>query len=297
MTEFSIKSYEEGFEEEQARLGIEIARNWEEPHQTPADRLKRIYSQEDFDPETRLYCFKDEKMIGFLTSKITKENDKYEIEANLTPPIVLPKYEDAADLLIAKAIEVLKNKGVQKVVSRFGILWGGNAALAEKWGFSLVEDYSYHYKIPIENIDKNMDTDIAREFDRNKDLEKCAQIIANNREQSVEWAKGFFDWIEGEIGRKAVIANLVIEEGDEIVAFGTAVFNRIDYSKASLFNSYATTEKYLRSLLAKTATICEERGIKILLKMVVGKETKEKDIYEKIGFTYLGSNSFYETKL
>ena len=75
MSEYIIKSYKEGFEEEQEEVGVKVAQDWINAHQTPADRLKEVYSQPEFDPETRHYCFKGDKMVGFLTSKVLKEEE------------------------------------------------------------------------------------------------------------------------------------------------------------------------------------------------------------------------------
>ena len=66
MSEYIIKTYKEGFEEEQEKVGAKVAQDWINAHQTPADRLKEVYSQPEFDPETRHYCFKGDKMVGFL---------------------------------------------------------------------------------------------------------------------------------------------------------------------------------------------------------------------------------------
>ena len=72
MSDYEIKIYEAGFEEAQAQLGTELTQDWQDFGQTPADRLKQYYSAEDFDPETRLYAFKGEEMVGFIVARILR---------------------------------------------------------------------------------------------------------------------------------------------------------------------------------------------------------------------------------
>ena len=70
MSDYIIKSYEEGFIEEQVQVGTEAIKDWKIFGQTSAERLKQLYSADGFDPETRIYCFKDDKMVGFLTAEV-----------------------------------------------------------------------------------------------------------------------------------------------------------------------------------------------------------------------------------
>ncbi|NHJ32845.1 MAG: hypothetical protein FK732_08280, partial [Asgard group archaeon] len=68
MPKYEIKSYQEEFLEAQEKVGTEATKEWQAFGQTPAAQLKQIYSQEGFDPETKLYAFKGDEMVGFLTS-------------------------------------------------------------------------------------------------------------------------------------------------------------------------------------------------------------------------------------
>ena len=95
MSDYVIKHYHEGFEVDQEKIGTEVAKAFVSPHQTPAERLKEVYTQEDFDPETRLYAFKDKKMVGFLTARVLDEEEDGVKIASLTPPSVLPGHEEA----------------------------------------------------------------------------------------------------------------------------------------------------------------------------------------------------------
>ena len=69
MTEFLVKSYEPGFEEEQTKIGSEIIRNWVWPYQYNLEFLRKYYTSEDFDPET---AYDERKEIYRLSGKIVK---------------------------------------------------------------------------------------------------------------------------------------------------------------------------------------------------------------------------------
>lgn len=123
MSNYIIKSYQEGFAEDQARLDLEVSKTWIMPDDTPLSQLIEYYSNLDFDPEMRLFCFLEDTMIGFVSIRFTDENDGI-VRTMLDFPVVLPDHGEAVDLLHERALEALRAKGIQTVHSTFG-LWGG----------------------------------------------------------------------------------------------------------------------------------------------------------------------------
>ena len=57
MTKFSIKPYQTGFDQEQTRLGFEVANLWLWPLAHDEQGLLRIHTQPNFDPKTRWCVF------------------------------------------------------------------------------------------------------------------------------------------------------------------------------------------------------------------------------------------------
>ncbi|HUU77133.1 MAG TPA: hypothetical protein VMX55_02230 [candidate division Zixibacteria bacterium] len=51
--------------------------------------MVRNYSQPDFDSETRHYCFHENKMVGFMVSKVLPVGDDGIKKAALDFPLVL----------------------------------------------------------------------------------------------------------------------------------------------------------------------------------------------------------------
>ena len=76
MSNYVIKSFQPEFIEQQVAVGQIVVKDWKYIDQTPAEQLQVTYSQPEFDPETRLYCFKEDKLVGFLTGKTMKDGEE-----------------------------------------------------------------------------------------------------------------------------------------------------------------------------------------------------------------------------
>ena len=59
MSEYEIKQFELGMEEELVKVGTEVASKWVWPYQHSLEGFKNICSQPDYDPSLLLSCFKD----------------------------------------------------------------------------------------------------------------------------------------------------------------------------------------------------------------------------------------------
>ena len=79
---YELKTYSPSYLEKQYEIGNHRLTQWLGARQTPVERLKKIYSQPDFDPETKYYALADGEVIGFMTAKI-RNPDSSSLEANL----------------------------------------------------------------------------------------------------------------------------------------------------------------------------------------------------------------------
>ena len=74
---YVIKTYREEYLDDHARIEANEKNRWEIIVRPDKEQLKtelaKKYSQPDFDPSTRLYCFQGDSLVGFLTAKIMKE--------------------------------------------------------------------------------------------------------------------------------------------------------------------------------------------------------------------------------
>ncbi|MFX1537214.1 MAG: hypothetical protein ACFFDI_23655 [Promethearchaeota archaeon] len=293
MTKYVLKHYQEGFEEDQERIGVEVAKSYIAPHQTTARALKEVYSRDDFDPETRLYAFKGKEMVGFLTSRVLPEEEDGIKKANLTPPQVLAEHdEEVSELLLNKAIEVLKSKGIKKVLAQFGARQSKNEDKAKEWGFKLVATDYYLYSIDLSNLDPSISAEKVIDFNYEKHLEDCAKILASETEREVDWVKGIFErWKENPDPNRKLI---VIEEEGKVKAY-TAVFkNNIIPTYAGLWGVWAESEDYMKQLLAKIAQIVKENKIERLTVAYTEESDIEQEKYKPIKFDFVATASRFE---
>lgn len=295
MANYIIKHYQPGFEEEQERIGTEVAKSYGTPHQTPARFLKEIYAREDFDPEIRLYAFKNDEMVGFITSRILPEDDSEIKKANLTPPQVLKEHDEVSEALFRKSIEVLKSKGVKKVLSQFGTRQNKNEEQAKEWGYNLVATDFNLYSIDLTKIDTSVSAENVIEFIHEKHMEECAKILAAETGREVDWAKNVFEqWKENPLPNRKVI---LIEEAGKIKAFTAFFINRIIPTYAGLFGIWTASEDYMKQILAKIAQFAKESNINRVTIAFTEKSDIELEKYKPIKFDFIASASRFELDL
>jgi hypothetical protein len=293
LTDYEIKHYQKGFEVEQAAVGSQVAlESFAVPHQTQAERLKEIYeTQENFDPETRLYAFKDGKMVGFLTSRVLPDDESGTKKANLTFPSVLAKHTKAEKLLYNKAIEILKKKGVQIVQTGFGVIANKDDKDAIKMGYTLAQENYFCYSIDLSDIDTSITIDNMIEFDFKKHQEKCAKIISEEYGRDLDWANGYYERIKNQPNDSRV--HKIIEEEGEIKAYLNFIENPVKPSIAVMQVIYAENEDYMKKLLAYLAKIKS----KMKYERIQCAFTEDTDIhlakYKPIKFEFIGKAGQY----
>ncbi|MHA1347365.1 MAG: hypothetical protein ACTSVO_10435 [Candidatus Heimdallarchaeaceae archaeon] len=283
MSGYELKYFHKGFEDDQERIGKEVAKTWIYAHQTTAERLRALYSKPDFDPETRLYSFKEGKMVGFLTAKIIEPKEDGKRRANLVFPSVLSGHEEAVGLLFEKAIAVLREKNVEIVETLASPLCGEQIELAQQYSFTHKEDLdNIVYIQKVKKLENGIKVTNVRNFDSSKDLDKWLSIVKkldNRNDEQLER-------IKGEIKDENVIAHLVIEDNDEIVGTVLVFRNPIKKESANLASPYATEEKYFNQLLAKASTIALENGVEEFIIWLFGERLSLKDYVEAASFKF-----------
>lgn len=65
MSDYKIVKYQQGFEEDQAKLEAEIGKNWIYPYQTSSEQIRESFLLGEYDIESSLYCYKDSDLVGF----------------------------------------------------------------------------------------------------------------------------------------------------------------------------------------------------------------------------------------
>jgi len=123
MQRYVIREYQKGYAHDQAVIGRSVARNWIWPYAYDVEDLLEIHARPDFDPHTRHYCFLGEEMVGYMFSIVTPSEQGGGSIANLDFPRMMPGHEPAAELLMERALETLKKKGVSLITGRVTTKW------------------------------------------------------------------------------------------------------------------------------------------------------------------------------
>lgn len=295
MSDYVIKHYHEGFEVDQEKVGAEVAKSFVSPHQTPAERLKEVYTREGFDPETRLYAFKDKKMVGFLTARVLDEEEDGVKIASLTPPSVLPDHEEAEKLLFKKAVEILKKKGAKKIRSNFGVITKQDGEIAKKWGYTHKQTAYYLYNINLDDIDPSVSLDDIEKFEYDKHQQACVKILAAEYGRDEEWVNNLYERMKEDT--VTVRKQWVILEGDEIKAYAGLILNPIDPSAGRVMVTYAASEEYMKKILIKLRKMKDKNN----LTRILAGFTEEGDVkeakYKPIKYDLLGTASLFEMDL
>jgi hypothetical protein len=281
MQKYSVQDYQKGFEEDQVRIGREVARNWIWPYAYDLADLLQLHAQPDFDPTTRHYCFLGTEMVGYMFSVITPSQGAAVSRANLDFPRMLPGHEQAAELLVERAFETLKRKGVSRVLGRVTTMVPGNIQLAERLGFSISDwGYKVYYSYEMKWGRLNFPDNAVVEVDPDTDLDECAQIAARWYGCPPEWCRSLLtEWHE--VG---LITHLGVREEGKLVAACMAAPNTVRPSTAAIYYIYLPDERSLRPLLARVVDKCIDRGIQDVIADLINEHRQYEPVYQELGF-------------
>lgn len=291
---YEIKSYQEDFLEEIYEVGIEALKDWLYEAQTPVVSLKETYSRPDFDPETRLYAFKNGKMIGFVISRVLGDIDG-KIKADISYPRVLKGYNDAFELLFQKIIEVLKKKGVQVARTTASEKWPNTIETLEKLGYNYVSDRYILFNFETEKYenDKSLKLQEISEYNHEKDKEQVANYIMQLRGIDEDRANSYLDSIVN-IYSEEIFVHIIARRKNEIVSRLMCTHILDDTGN---FYLYGEDDSLDKEILAKAIPILKEKGIKNLNLFLTEENLKHKKRHTDLGFKKEGKISLYEKEI
>jgi hypothetical protein len=281
MDKYILRNYQRGFEQDQVRIGQEVARDWAWPYAYNLEDLLKVHARPDFDPDTRHYCFLDGQMVGFMFSLITPSGDDGISTAILDFPRMLPGHERAADLLVERAFETLRKKGVTRVTGRVTTMVPGDIRLAEKMGFS-VHDWGFKVYYSYESGwgKLNIPDEEAEEINPEKDLEACAEIAAKWYGRPSEWCRSLLE----EWHKAGIITHVGVRAGERIIAACMAAPNDVRPSTAAIYYIYAPDEHSLKPMLIKVVNKCVDHNVHDVIADLINDHRRFEPVYQELGF-------------
>ena len=281
MRKYVIRDHQKGFEPDQARIGVQVSRNWVWPYAYDLAGLLRVHAQPDFDPDTRHYCFLGDEMVGYVVSVVAPLGDDGVSRATLEFPRMVPGHEQAAELLIERSFEILRDKGVAHVFGRVTTMCPGDIRLAEEAGFSISDwGYKVYYSYEMAWGKLHMPCDAAEELDPKQDLDECAHIAARWYKRSPEWCRSHLEaWHEA-----GIITHSGVREQGRLIAACLAAPNDVRPSTAAIYYIHAPDERSLRPMLARVVDMCIDRGVDNVIADLVNEHRQYAPVYQKLGF-------------
>jgi hypothetical protein len=295
MSKYDIKSYQEEFLEAQEKVGTEATKDWRGFGQTPAAQLKQVYSREGFDPETKIYAFKGDEMVAFLTSSIAPESEDGIKRANLEFALCLPGHEECSDLLFEQAIKNLKKKGVQKIQTRVGEIYKGTVEKAKKHEFNYSRDLYILMEAKISDLSIEESEVAVLEFDESRDLEQLIKIFVEKLGSSEEYAKSNFERVLKD--KETFAIHMVIREDDKIVGRVLGYRNQNDPKEFNFGSLYFEDDKYFKPLISSAISKMKELGAEKTSLFLHGQTLPLQEQYQSLGFSQSGKIDYYEKEI
>lgn len=281
MQTYVIKDYQKGFEQDQARIGLEVARDWIWPYAYDLESLLKVHAQPDFDPGTRHYCFLGDEMVGYMFSLVTPLRENAIFTANLDFPRMLPGHEQAAELLIEKAFETLQKKGFSRVAGRVTTMCPNDIRLAEKTGFSLCDwGYKVYYAYEMGWGKLKIPEDDIEEADPEKNLDEYAEIATRWYKRPTEWCRSHLE----ERHEAGIITHAGVRENRRMIAACMAAPNDVRPSTAAIYYIYTPNERPLKPMLAKVVNKCIDYGTHNVIADLVNEHRQYEPVYQELGF-------------
>jgi hypothetical protein len=280
MAQYAIRCHH--VEKEQARIGIQVAKNWVWPYAYSEEALLEIHAQPGFDPETRHYCFLGDQMVGYLITSIAPpERGEAARDAQLDFPRALPGHEGAAGLLLERALKTLARKGVERVTGRVSTMVPEEIRLAETMGFSLSEwGYKVYYSYETGRGKLDLSGDAVEEIDLGKDLDECAELAARWYGRPSDWCRSHLQaWHAA-----GIVGHFGVREQGRMVAACMVALNEIRPSTAAIYYIYTPDECSLEPMLVNVVNRCVDRSVNNVIADLINEHRQCEPAYQRLGF-------------
>jgi uncharacterized glyoxalase superfamily protein PhnB len=274
---YQLKNYSEAYLDKQYEIGNANISTWLGGQQTPIERLRKIYSQDDFDPETKFYALKDGEVVGFIPAKILAN----QTEANLEFPLISEGHEDVEDGLMDFAFETLRKKGVTKVMSRASPKWGKTMAYAEKHKYSSKELMWKNAELEVAAYQERGITEDMSNVTKT-DFPEIKSILISFREDSPEAAQKQLELL-GQISER-VTSWKIVREGGKIVGHDHLVQDKLNNQKSRMNAIYATNDSVRDSIMDAHVQAAKANGIESISNFFFGPSEQMDGPYREYGF-------------
>jgi hypothetical protein len=273
---YELKHFSDSYIERQFEIGNLNISKWLGGQQTPADRLRAIYSQEGFDPETKFYALHNNEVIGFIPAVQTGETD-----ANLELPLLMPDHLAAEEPLMEFAFNTLKNKGVRNVVTRASPRWGTTMDLVNKYGYSLKELMWKNARLAVSDYVQQEGAVDVIEVEKD-DYDQIKDILVKFRKSSEKEAQNQIALLDRISVR--VTSWMIVKENGKIVGHDHLVQDIRDNKKSRMNAIYASNDEIRNGIMNAHVGAARGNGIQYIDNFFFGPTENMDKPYLQYGF-------------
>ncbi|MHA2168828.1 MAG: hypothetical protein ACXAB7_02845 [Candidatus Kariarchaeaceae archaeon] len=299
---YDIRNYKEDYLEKHVEIGTEVYKKWTGQDQSSVDQLKQAYSGEGFDPSTKFYAFKGDKMVGFLTATIQPQEEDKPLTARMEFPVVLEGHEAAAKQLLDNAYDTLKTKGVTSVLSRASDKWGATKKFASELGYEEANTISRISVSSTEDITVDAETSDVEQFNLERDLESTLKTFAEffniTDETQIENLRNQFKTLHEQVHE--IHAQSIIRDGDQMVARQLMYSPKGNPENVIFGQPIAigdNAKENTKKVIAKNIAIAKEKGLSTLTFSIFGALLEKEDDFSAMGFKFEESLTMYKKDL
>lgn len=295
---YEIKNYAEEYLPKQVEIGSVTYESWNSGAQSGVEQLKRSYSKENFDSETKFYALKNREVVGFLTSVIQPEKEGEQMSARLEFPFVKSGEEAAKDELFQAAVAKLKDKGVKKLISRAGPGWVGTEAYAKMQGYTRQALISRAATINPNEVNYSVfpSSENVRDFNWDTDNEALAQAFVQAfKLDSVDEIKGLMSSIQTLSEDYKFISHKILWDGDKIIG-RLLVYSKGDAPVGWLGSIVALGDRIEieRTLMGTGLKAAKDAGINKVHLALWNKAMEKEANYSYLKVDFYDSVSYWE---
>ncbi|UCG04366.1 MAG: hypothetical protein JSW11_10335 [Candidatus Heimdallarchaeota archaeon] len=309
---YNIKTYQKEYLDDHARIEADERNRWGIIERPDKEQIKtnlvRRHSQQDFDPETQLYAFEEDRIVGVITSSIYEEDGV--IKGDLRIPFVAEGYEDARDPLLERVIQVLKTKEVTWIRTMVSEYWGETVSVAKRNGFEFDKDVVIQSQKRFDAIDvkKLVEPKDVQNFDYQKHADAITKMLMKQYNTSEEETRTivdrYKDWEIGETKNPSgspqkLIAHGLILDKEEVVGRLLGFQQEQSGEKTTDLSMYAkdNDKEILSQLLAAGIRESKKQGMEVLHVGLRDPTEEIKGFYSSYGLIFKTAAAYYTKKI
>ena len=296
MSDYEIKPYDESYIEKQVEIGNYFAQKWITYGQSSVEQVKELYSRDNFDPETRLYCFKGEEMVGYIGATIQDLEEEKIKRAQTRLAFVLPGHEEAFGLLCNKLFEVLKEKEVSEIQTPQTKFLDNYIELAEDYGFSKLRTVNEIFiGKPAKMANMDLDVEVS-EYNHETDAEELKEMFFKAYENFGR------EGIENYVNRMAENENLYtrrsIKKDGKLAAFCNAG-RMLNEGYGQIQTLIGIDREHKKYAILDVMNKIEKKvdNVVVYLNPANPLELEEAEDFVSLGFEKVAATDIYEKKL